>query len=99
MSDETSLIFRGSPAAEAARRAREAELAGLPEPPRLTAEWLHRLCLESGADDAGFVEIGRPGLGEENDHARRIFPKVATLISLIVVTNRDAIRSVSRAVA
>lgn len=96
---ETPLIFRGSQAAEAARRAREAELAGTPRPPQLSADWLRRLCLDSGADDAGFVEIGRPGLGEENDHARRLFPKVATLISLIAVTNRDAIRSASRAVA
>jgi ferredoxin len=98
VSEETS-IFRGSPAAEAARRAREAGLAATATPPRLTADWLRRLCLDSGADDAGFVEIGRPGLGAENDHARRLFPRAATLISLVVVTNPDAIRSVSRPVA
>ncbi len=99
MTAENPLIFRGSPEAEDARRARETELAGTQSPPQLPADLLRSLCLASGADDAGFVEIGRAGLGEENDHARRLFPAVATLISLVAVTNRDAIRSVSRAAA
>jgi ferredoxin len=92
-------IFRGTPEAEEARRAHEAALTDTPRPQELSQEWLHRLCLESGADDAGFVELGRPELGEENEHARRLFPATATLISLVAVTNRDAIRSVSRATA
>jgi ferredoxin len=99
VTDTTPLVFRGTPEAEDARRAREAELAGSPAPPRLTADWLRRLCLDSGADDAGFVEIGRTALGDENDHARRLFPAVATLICLVSVTNREAIRSVSRPTA
>jgi ferredoxin len=99
MTDSAPLIFRGSPEAEDARRAKEAELAGIQAPPVLSAEWLHCLCLDAGVDDVGFVEIGRAGLGEENDNARRLFPPVATLVCLVAVTNRDAIRSASRAAA
>ena len=33
----------------------------------LDAEWLRHLCLEAGADDVGFVEIGRPALSKDRD--------------------------------
>src|ERR1035438_1209336 len=64
-------IFRGTDEAEAARRAYE---ASLPLPHRrepVEADWLRELCLQAGADDVGFVDIGRAGLGAENDNARR----------------------------
>jgi hypothetical protein len=76
-------IFRGSPEAEEARRAHEAAPADTPLPQELSQDWLRRLCLESGGDDAGFVELRRPELGRENDHARRMFPATAILISLV----------------
>jgi len=99
MTSEAGLIFRGSDEAEAARRAHEASLP-IPEHPELvSAEWLRRLCLEAGADDVGFVEIGRDSLGMENANARRLFPDVKALISLVGISNRDAIRSISRATA
>jgi hypothetical protein len=63
----------GTQEAEEARRAHEAALGGIQE---LSQDWLRRLCLASGADDAGFVELGRPELGEENDHPRRLFPAI-----------------------
>ncbi|MCW2938908.1 MAG: hypothetical protein JWN00_1893 [Actinomycetia bacterium] len=50
-------IFRGTPEAEEARRAHEAALTDTPRPQELSQDWLRRLCLESGADDAGFVEL------------------------------------------
>ena len=99
MTDTGPLIFRGSPEAEDARRAREAELAGTQAQPSVSAEWLRRLCLDAGVDDVGFVEVDRAGLGVETDNARRLFPAVATLICLVAVTNQDAIRSASRAAA
>jgi ferredoxin len=41
---------------------------------------------------------GAPGWAE-NDNARRLFPSVKALISLVGISNRDAIRSTSRATA
>jgi ferredoxin len=99
MAKDSRLIFRGTDEAEAARRAYEASLP-LPERrARVEADWLRRLCLEAGADDVGFVDIGRAALGAENDNARRLFPAVKALICLVGISNRDAIRSPSRATA
>ncbi len=92
-------IFRGTPEAEAARRAHEAALAAPRGTATIDAGELRRLCRDAGADDVGFVEIDRPGLGPESDNARRLFPRTRTLISFVTVSNPDAIRSVSRAVA
>jgi epoxyqueuosine reductase len=99
VSDTTGHVFRGTPEAEAARRAHEATVAPPAPPPLLEADWLRQLCLDAGAADVGFVEVGRPALGAETDNARRVFPAVSTLISLVGVSNREAIRSTSRATA
>lgn len=99
MTRDSRLTFRGTEQAEAARRAYE---ASLPRPERrgsVEAGWLRDLCLEAGADDVGFVDIGRAGLGAENDNARRLFPAVKALICLVGISNREAIRSPSRATA
>ena len=64
-----------------------------------TQGWLRQLCRDAGAADVGLVEIDRPALGEEAANARRLFPRVRTLVSLVTMSNPDAIRSVSRATA
>jgi hypothetical protein len=40
----------------------------------LDAAWLRQLCLDTGADDVGFLEIDRPALAEERPHIQRAFP-------------------------
>lgn len=92
-------IFRGEPDVEERRRDHEFRLAEPRRPPTLATDDLRRLCLDAGAHDVGFVEIDRPALGAEADHARRIFARTQTLISLVTTSNPDAIRSVSRATA
>jgi len=92
-------VFRGSPEAEASRRALEASLARLPQRRTVKREWLRQLCLDAGADDVGLVEIDRPALGGERDNAIRLFPATRTLLSLVTTSNPAAIRSVSRATA
>jgi ferredoxin len=92
-------IFRGTPESEAARRSLERDLAAPRQVPRVARSWLRQLCLDAGAADAGVVEIDRPALGAERDHARRLFPDTRALVSLVTVSNPDAIRSVSRATA
>jgi ferredoxin len=99
MTNDAKLIFRGTGEAESARRAYEAKLPLPPRRERVEAAWLRDLCLAAGADDVGFVEIGRAALGAENDNARRLFPAVRALICLVGISNRDAIRSTSRATA
>ena len=44
------------------------------EPTKLDAAWLRQLCLDSGADDAGLVEISRPALDDQRDDILRVFP-------------------------
>src|SRR5438874_2306244 len=79
-------------AAEA--KAKDPSLSGT-----LDAPWLRRLCLEAGADDVGFVEIGRPEIADQREDILRVFPHARTLISFVVRMNREPIRSPARSVA
>lgn len=68
-------------------------------PPVLDAAWLRQLCLDAGADDAGFVEIERPALNGERPHIERAFPRTRSLISFVVRMNRENVRNPARSVA
>ncbi|HEV8429933.1 MAG TPA: SCP2 sterol-binding domain-containing protein [Pyrinomonadaceae bacterium] len=68
-----------------------------PEP--LDAAWLRQLCFDAGADDVGFVEVGRPALAEERPHIQRSFPHTRSLISFVLRMNRDNVRNPARSVA
>ena len=60
---------------------RHGERPGAAEPPRpLDAAWLRQLCLDSGADDAGLVEISRPALDDQRDDILQYFPPAKTLL-------------------
>jgi len=65
----------------------------------LDAKWLRQLCLEAGADDAGFVELKRASLANERPHIERAFPRTRSLLSIVLRMNRDDIRSPARSVA
>lgn len=65
----------------------------------LDAEWLRTICLEAGADDVGFVEIGRPALAGERPYIEKAFPAARTLISVVKRMNRENIRSPMRSLA
>lgn len=65
----------------------------------LAAAWLRNLCIEAGADDVGFVELGRPAVAEERPHIERAFPRTRSLISFVVRMNRENVRSPARSVA
>ncbi len=66
---------------------------------RLDAAWLRQLCLDSGADDAGLVEISRPALDEQRADILRYWPPARTLLSFVCRMNREPIRSPARSVA
>jgi ferredoxin-NADP reductase/Fe-S-cluster-containing hydrogenase component 2 len=65
----------------------------------LDAGWLKQLVLDAGADDVGFVEIGRPALDDQRDDILKAFPHTKTLISFVVRMNREAIRTPARSVS
>jgi Fe-S-cluster-containing hydrogenase component 2 len=65
----------------------------------LDAAWLKQLVLEAGADDVGFVEIGRPALDDQRADILKAFPHTKTLISFVVRMNREAIRTPARSVS
>src|SRR3954468_17872896 len=80
-------------------RAREAtDAAGL-KAESLDREWLRQLCLEAGADDAGFVEIDRPEMADQRSEILSLLPRTKTLVSLVVRMNRENIRTPARSVA
>lgn len=62
----------------------------------LSSEALKHLCLEEGADDAGFVEIHRGGLADQKQDIFNVYPKTQTLISLVQVMNRENIQTPAR---
>ena len=63
------------------------------------SKWLKGLAIESGADDVGLVDIGRPGLAVQKEEILELFPKTNTLMSIICKINPENIRCVSRAVS
>src|SRR5438477_9440422 len=40
----------------------------------LDAQWLKQLVLDAGADDVGFVEIGRPALDDQREDILKAMP-------------------------
>src|SRR5437773_1282934 len=71
-------------------------------PPRkesLDAEWLKQLVLDAGADDVGFVEIGRPALDDQREDILKALPHTKTLISFVVRMNKEAIRTPARSIS
>ena len=65
----------------------------------LDARWVKQLVLDAGADDVGFVEIGRPALDDQRPDILKAFPHTKTLISFVVRMNREAIRTPARSVS
>ena len=65
----------------------------------LDARWLRQLCLEAGADDAGFVEADRPALADQHAEIVGLFPATKTLIGFLRRVNRENIRTPARSIA
>ncbi len=76
-------------------RGREADLA----PPPLSLEELRSIALGAGADDASAVSLEHPELAEEKPHVLAAMPHARTLVSIVLRTHKDDIRSPKRGVA
>jgi ferredoxin len=71
-----------------------------PQPPSvLDAAWLRQVCLDAGADDAGFVEIDRPEISAQKIEALAVLPGSKTLVSFVCRMNRENIRTPARSIA
>jgi len=60
---------------------------------------LKKICLEAGADDAGFLNIDRETLQKEREGILRVYPLTRSIISIVKVMNRENIQSPARYVA
>lgn len=63
---------------------------------RLTAQDLRRICLDAGAGDAGFIEIGRQALDNERGDILAAYPRTQTIVCLAFPLNPENIRSPAR---
>jgi ferredoxin-NADP reductase/Fe-S-cluster-containing hydrogenase component 2 len=66
---------------------------------QLSAAELRKLAIECGADDAGLVEIARPGLDPQRDEILHNYPWTKMLVSFVVRMAREPIRGAPRSVA
>lgn len=80
-------------------QAKQATGTGQARPHVLDREWLRQLCLEAGADDAGFVEIDRPEIAEQKPDILWLLPGTKTLVSFAMRMNRENIRTPARSIA
>lgn len=71
--------------------------AAAPSP--LDPDELRALCLAAGADDAGFVEIGRADLDPDRADVLGAFPATRTLVGIVCRMNPEPIRSPARSIA
>jgi ferredoxin len=78
---------------------RHRQLAARQFPEPLDAGQLRSLCLEAGADDVGFVAIGRAELDDQRAEILSTYPWAKGLISIVCKMNREPIRSTARSVA
>lgn len=65
----------------------------------LDRERILALARSCGADDAGLVEVDRPGLGPQREQIEALLPGARTLVALAVRLNPDNLRSVRRSAA
>jgi ferredoxin-NADP reductase/Fe-S-cluster-containing hydrogenase component 2 len=65
----------------------------------LDAAWLRQLASDCGADDAGLVEIARPGLDPQREEILRNYPWTKSLLSLVLRMAREPLRGAPRSVA
>lgn len=69
------------------------------QPAPLSGEVLRALALECGADDAAVVSVDHPDLAEERPFILSAWPQARSLVSLMVRTRQENLRSPQRSLA
>lgn len=68
-------------------------------PNTFPADAIRQICLETGADEVGLVEVGRPELAQERQGILQLYPSTQTIISLSRALNRENMQSPARSSA
>ena len=68
-------------------------------PEMLDYQWLRDLVLSAGADDVGFVEMGRESLLDQEEDIQRALPGARTIVSYVCRMNRPQFQSMDRSLA
>ena len=66
---------------------------------KLDTDRLRNICLDAGADDVGFVEIGRNEITDQKEDILAAFPRTKTLVCMAHRINRDSVRTPARQAA
>jgi epoxyqueuosine reductase QueG len=66
---------------------------------KLEAEWLRRLALESGADDVGFIDVGRSTLSDYRQDLLRVMPDIKSIMCMVFRLNKEPLRSLAHSIA
>ncbi len=66
---------------------------------KLETTMLKKICLDSGADDVGFVEIDRLALSSQKADLLQLMPESKTIISMAFRLNRENLRTTVHSVA
>jgi epoxyqueuosine reductase QueG len=64
-----------------------------------SAAAIKKICLDAGADDAGLVDLDREALQNEREGILHVYSLTQSVISIIIVNNRENIQSPARYVA
>ena len=64
-----------------------------------SAAEIKKICLDAGADDAGLVELDREALQKEREGILHVYSLTRSVISIIIVNNRENIQSPARYLA
>jgi ferredoxin-NADP reductase/Fe-S-cluster-containing hydrogenase component 2 len=81
------------------RMSRQVQDLTNPAETKLDAAWLRGLALDCGADDAGLVEIARPGLDPQREEILRNYPWTKCLLTFVLRMAREPVRGAPRSVA
>ena len=71
-------------------------LAAGNKPFKFSRDMVRELCLDAGADAAGFVDIAQEGLASEREGILRVYPATRGIIALVRVMNRENLQSPAR---
>jgi ferredoxin len=74
-------------------------LKRMDRPVTLDAGWLRALCIESGADDVGFVQVDSEALSKCRKDVHEVFPAARSLVSIVCRLIPENIWSQSRSLA
>jgi ferredoxin len=72
---------------------------GSPANHLLDAAWLRIVAQQAGAEEVGFVGLGRGEIQDQRADILRVFPRAKTLLSFVCRMNRENVRSPARSIA